>query len=88
MADTLDLGSSAERCAGSSPVSGTTDRLLNRLKSFVTFSLARAFLGFEPIKKSIVGAFPLGKFNFYNYRLFRNLFVGAFIVLNQNIVFR
>ena len=24
MADTLDLGSSAERCAGSSPVSGTT----------------------------------------------------------------
>lgn len=27
MADTLDLGSSAERCAGSSPVSGTKSEM-------------------------------------------------------------
>ena len=27
MADTLDLGSSAERCAGSSPVSGTNSEM-------------------------------------------------------------
>lgn len=29
LADTLDLGSSAERCAGSSPVPGTTLKGLN-----------------------------------------------------------
>jgi len=53
MADTLDLGSSAERCAGSSPVSGTNSS--EQPKQLVTPKKKTSKTGlfsFEPIEIS------------------------------------
>ncbi len=57
MADTLDLGSSAERCAGSSPVSGTTKKSpLQKLRT-VLASLRNLLLegGFFCVRRFFFG---------------------------------